>query len=617
MGGYDCFESSCLAPTIGVAPQTFASALQFFTAAQCFIDIPTIPEAYLCDFEEFDFIIIGAGGAGCPLANRLSEIRHWKILLIEAGDDPPVESYIPGFSKNFYRTKYDWNYQSIDNRNTSQAIKDGSTYLPRGKMVGGSTGINAMFYIRGVKSDYQKWYDLGNLDWSPSVVEKYFHKLENLQNQELLNNHTISANYGHDGPVIVNKFNNSYGYINDNIFRSWEEIGIPNVLDINTAGGGSGKTTVTASNGRRRSASTIYLPPEVVNRPNLSIIKNALATKIMINRETKTAYGVEVDHKGVKKTFYAKREVILSAGAINSPQLLLLSGVGPKEELEAHNIECIYDSPAVGKNMEDHITINVPVFSNYPGERNQADAHFDVIKYLYNRTGYLAQGAFSDVLTFFPLSEETHPEFEVLVSLYWKNSTTLHDTLSAQYRYKQEVLDSFVVPNEKYALYVFTVIVLHPISTGSVFLKSNNPKDKPLFDSNFYSVPEDLPKIAQGLKKVAEIVNAKYYKSNGAFLGRINWKDCNDYELNSDEYWECIALHTGVTDYHNVGTCRMGPDPSTSVVASDLKVHGINNLRVIDAGVMPGQLSANPMATVYMIAERCSDLIKQYHGELE
>ncbi|XP_030020482.2 glucose dehydrogenase [FAD, quinone] [Manduca sexta] len=319
---YGCFDAACLSPTVGVAAETFASALQFIAATQCVLaDVPQIPEAKVCEKETFDFIIVGAGTAGCVVASRLSEITKWKILLLEAGGDPPVESYIPGSTKSMYATEYDWNYYGIDNGRSSSGLINSSIYLPRGKMLGGSSNLGGMVYIRGNRHDFDKWNELGNEDWNADIAYEYFKKVESLQDEQLLNYAAVNAYYGHDGPLVLSNFNNTYDIYNDELLAAWEEIGIKTVADVNTAGFGASPRMVTASKGYRNSAVTAYLTPDVVSRPNLKILKHALCTKILVTPKTGRAYGVKVDHNGRSRTFFAKREVIISAGAINSAQL--------------------------------------------------------------------------------------------------------------------------------------------------------------------------------------------------------------------------------------------------------------------------------------------------------
>ncbi|CAB3253641.1 unnamed protein product [Arctia plantaginis] len=288
-----CYNTPCEIPTTGGFPNTFASAVQFFAASQCLLTEGIVKEDYIPSNTKFDFIIVGGGSAGSVLANRLSEIKEWKILLLEAGDDPPVESNVPALDKSVFRTQYDWKYLTTGDAEIDQAVINNSINWPRGKMLGGSSNLNAMIYIEGNDQDYQRWYDAGNLEWSVQDVRRCFKKGQSYQNERLLQNPKITEHYGHNGPLIINTFNSTYRIVADKILKSWNDIGIKNVPDLNTANVlGSGIVSVTAAYGERQSSNKAYLNP-VLHRKNLKVLKNSFVTKILIRRSSKVAYGVE------------------------------------------------------------------------------------------------------------------------------------------------------------------------------------------------------------------------------------------------------------------------------------------------------------------------------------
>ncbi|CAD0199255.1 unnamed protein product [Chrysodeixis includens] len=340
-----CYNSTCLTPSVGVATQIFASALNFFAASQCLLTEEPVPDADVHNLDKFDFIIVGAGTAGSVLANRLSAIKDWNILLIEAGDDEPIEGKIPVLSSELVNNqKYDWNYRTAYNGVNNLANKNGSVIWPRGKVLGGSSVLNAMIYIQGNDEDYKNWYDTGNKEWSVEEVRRCFRKAESFQDMKALENPVISNHYGHNGPLVINTFNTSFDYINK-VLSAWDEIDIKNVEDLNVANMmGSGMMRATAADGIRQSHNRAYLKP-VVHRKNLKILKNSFVTKILINNLSKTAYGVEVRTKSRKYKLFATKEVIISGGAINSPQLLMLSGIGPRKHLCSKGIPVVVDSP--------------------------------------------------------------------------------------------------------------------------------------------------------------------------------------------------------------------------------------------------------------------------------
>ncbi|XP_052740386.1 ecdysone oxidase-like [Bicyclus anynana] len=378
--------------TSGTAPQLFASALNFLAATQCIVPNKTDPYDEIPDIDTFDFIIVGSGSAGSVVANRLSEIETWKVLLLEAGPEPPIESDIPSLGTTLFQSKYDWQYTTKSNGDKQQGWRNGALSWPRGKMLGGSSSMNSMVYMKGRDHDYQCWDNEQNSNWSKEKVDYYFKKAENFQDMKLNKNPVVYQTYGHSGPLVVNSLNSTYKEITENLKESWNHLGIKSVPDINAAKyrgyGLSGIARVTAQNGHRESTYRAYLKP-MINRKNMKIITNAFVTKILIDDNTSPpqAYGVEVEIGGQTIKLYSNYEVILSTGTINTPQILMLSGIGPKEHLLSKNISCIVDLASVGKNLQDHLYVPIPIYGDKPGIEDTTEEMFSYAKYLYNKTG--------------------------------------------------------------------------------------------------------------------------------------------------------------------------------------------------------------------------------------
>ncbi|XP_047024159.1 ecdysone oxidase-like [Helicoverpa zea] len=606
-------NEACIAPTTGAGPSTFLSAIEFFLAAQCMVQTKNWPVgAEVQDSEEYDFVIVGGGTAGSVLANRLTEVEDWSVLLIEAGGNPPIESEVPGLSTNLYGSDFDWKYATVNNGITNQVYKGGNVQWPRGKMLGGSSAMNVMAYVQGNPHDYQTWYDDGNTEWHPDIVRKYTKISESLQDPVLLRNRVVKNHYGCCGPVTVNTFNVTNTTVYDGLLSALDEIGMKNVPDLNTVGNlGSGRFRSTASNGKRVSAATAYLNPIAGFRKNLKIVKKTFATKILFHE--KKAWGVRVDHNGTKLTIKAKREIIISAGSINTPQLLMLSGIGPKKHLADKNIEPILDSPMVGQNLHDHTTVMIPVFADEPEKSDDATKYFETIRYLYDRQGYLGRHVYGDITAFYSERRNaSYPDFQALIIVNKKNDESIKSFAA---EFVQSVENSILKQSQNKALIQLRATVLHPFTRGNISLKSNNPNDHPLIYYNNYDDSRDLELAATSIETLVKIVNTTFFKSINAVLGRVDIDACNDYEFGCTDYWKCISINFATTVYHPVSTAKMGRDITSSVVDSRLKVHGICGLRVVDASVTPSIISGNVLSPTIMIAERAADLIKEDHNK--
>ncbi|KOB63896.1 Glucose dehydrogenase [Operophtera brumata] len=272
----------------------------------------------------------------------------------------------------------------------------------------------------------------------------------------------------------------------------------------------------------------------------------------------------------------------------------------------------------VGQNLQDHVIIPVTIYGHGPTQPDTATTNFDAIRYLFNRTGYLAQNSFSDILAFYSTAKNaSYPEFQSHLSIFWKNFTKTRNAFSNQFRYNATIADYVVKLNKKYIMYDFLFNLLHPYSTGHIYLNSNDPNDHPLIYPNYFKDPRDLDAAAAGIRALTKIVGTKFFKSIGAFVGRMKWPPCDKLELDSTEYWKCVCLNMPLTCYHPVGTCKMGPDSKTSVVDSELRVHAVQNIRVIDASIMPTITSGNTNGPATMIGERGADLVKRTYSNVK
>ncbi|KAJ8871914.1 hypothetical protein PR048_028254 [Dryococelus australis] len=544
---------------------------------------------------EYDFVIVGGGTAGCVLANRLSEIPHWKVLLLEAGGEEPEAAKVPAFAKLLWNSSLDWGYTTVpDNRSCGG---NGCSW-PRGRVLGGSSTINHMIYVRGNPADYDLWQQLGNPGWSYHDVLHYFKKWENNQDSDI-----DRSLHGSRGPQRVERMR----YADTNVWgmvKAFTELGFREG-DFN--GGKQEETVMRAQtfsfNGRRQSSNSAFLHPIRDRRPNLTVLTNAMVTRMVMDGKRIIAVEYTMGNRGKVLRARVKKECIISAGAINSPQILMLSGIGPREHLESLGIHVVKDLK-VGYNMQDHAsTSGIRFRLNGTSQLRCSRRQEDIQQYTSRYRGPLAGigltevTAFGDSHTLDDRMNLTAPAiqfmFDCLVAIPPSPNTQL--TTSCYY-------------NEGWA----RTILMHPRSRGSIKLASTDPYDKPLIYPNYFSEQEDVDVLVRALQYTTTLASTQSLNSLGYELYTQQLPGCENSTFNSTSYWECILQEYTQTIYHPAGTCKMGPSSdSEAVVDAELKVYGIQNLRVIDASIMPTIVTGNPVAAVLTIAEKGADMIKK------
>lgn len=566
------------------------------------------------DGEEFDFIVVGAGSAGSVVANRLSEESSWRVLLLEAGGNPTKGTEIPGVYGALQMTSVDWQYKTDPEEDNCLGMIDRSCNWPRGKVLGGSSSINANLYVRGSPKDYEAWAAAGNEGWDYESVLEYFKKSENLKAEEVLNLPNHKKHHGQNGYLNVDNWRNYH--INDIVEgfgKGMEELGYKINLDVNGDSQlGFVKLQGTTIKGRRHSTAKAFLNP-IKDRSNLKIAKNSLVTEILIDMSSKTANGIKfLDQRGKTIQVKAKKEVIISAGAINSPQLLMLSGIGPKQHLEELGIPVVQNLP-VGENLQDHMLMTGLAFSyNYSRPiKSFPEYMYDFLMNESSRLSGLGMLSYScfintiDNKDNFPDIQTHHFDFDAGDVMSVAN-------IVEKFGYTPEIGKLYYEINAKRFMTMVMPTLLRPVSKGKILLRSKNPEEKvKIISGYFVDNNEDLETYLRAIDFVSKLAKTEGMKKLDTRFHEILVPACKKYPVASRDFRICTLKHLTATTYHPTSTCKMGPseDPA-SVVDPALRVIGLKNLRVADASIMPNIVSGNTNAPVIMIGEKAADLIK-------
>ncbi|KAK0084193.1 hypothetical protein PV326_006373 [Microctonus aethiopoides] len=521
--------------------------------------------------EIYDYIIVGAGSAGITIASRLIDAKN-KVLLIEAGGPPPYFANIPILAPLLQHSPYDWQYKTIPQYHACKGLINNQSRWPMGKILGGSSRLNYMAYIKGHPADYYEWfpdydsYDINNVHNSIVNDLKWCSELCD----------TISAS--------VVELSQRTKYRNDHV------IDFANVK-------------LTIKNGERWSTDELL---KTKRKPELNVITHAHVNKIIFNLNK--AEGVEFTKWGKQFNAGAKKSVIISAGAIGTPKLLMLSGIGIKNDLKNLNIKLISDLP-VGKNLMDHILTGVDLISL------NTSLSLNILKLLspksmmdyalfregpWTSAGIEVIGTLSDTLA---NKKHESPDIQFMiipVGISQDNGVALRKFMGIS----DEIFSDYFAPLAYKTTITIAPVLLHPKSTGEVKLKSSNPLDEPIIDPKYLFNKDDVSTLIKGIRFVEEIVNTDAMKALGASIYTKHFPGCENFIFGSTKYWECYIRHLTLTSYHPAGTCKMG-----SVVDKSFRVIGTKNLHVVDASVLPKMPSANINAAVMMIAEKAADLI--------
>jgi choline dehydrogenase len=531
--------------------------------------------------DTYDYIIVGAGSAGCVLANRLTHSGKHRVLLLEAGPrNRHFWLHVPlGYGKLFTNTRYNWCYQT-----EPQAECHGRNVIaPRGKTLGGSSSINGLIYIRGQAEDFDHWRQLGNAGWSHDDVLPYFRKAED-------NERGADAHHGTGGPLGVSDVRDQHP-LAAAFIEAAVQCGYPRNGDFNGAAQeGAGFYQNTMRGGVRSSTAAAYLKP-ARRRGNLHVVSEALTTRVLFDgrRAVGVEFQVGANGSGETRSARASAEVLVAGGAFNSPQLLQLSGLGPAELLRSHNIPVIADLPGVGNDLNDHYFARIILKCKEPITLNDAVRDWRqgataIWQYARHRRGYFATPAISAGCFLRAMPSSATPDVQCSIAVYSAN--TIGGTL------------------DPFSGFMITCCLLRPESRGHVTIKSADPRQAPAIHPNYLAAQKDRDTLVAGVKALRRIAQAPALKRH------ISEEIDPGAKCDSDDALLDFIRRRGSTVYHPVSTCRMGQD-AKAVVDERLKVRGFERLRVIDASIMPSVVSGNTNAATIMIAEKGADMVLQ------
>ena len=503
-----------------------------------------------------DFVVVGAGSAGCALAHRLTEDSDRDVLLLEAGQpDDKEEIHTPPLFPELYRTAVDWDYYT----EPQPELHDRKLYHPRGKTLGGSSSLNAMIYIRGHPWDYDHWADLGNDGWSYEAMLDHFKRAEHFEPGD-------GDFHGEGGPLNVTTLEDTHP-VSEALVEGMAEAGIEHNPDFNgERQAGSGFYHVTQRDGKRCSSAAAYIKP-ALDRSNLTVETGAQVTDITFDGDRAT--GVRYEQDGTEHTAEAGSEIVLSAGAINSPQLLLLSGIGPAAHLEEHGIDVRVDLPGVGKNLQDHLKVGV-VYEQTGGPEAPAPS-----------SNVVESGCFVHL-----------DEDEPAPDLQFHNAPV----------YLLE--HGLTPPDDDRSFFTIMPTQIRPDSTGEVRLASDDPYHSPVIDPNYLGAEGDIDPLVEGIKLARDVADTDPVDE---FCGA---EVHPGPEVTSESGLREFVREHASTVYHPVGTCKMGDD-DMAVVDDELRVHGVEGLRVADASIMPDIVGGNTNAPSIAIGEKASALLTE------
>ncbi|CAH1107811.1 unnamed protein product [Psylliodes chrysocephalus] len=601
--------NSCPGNLQGTSAGLFLTLINTLVAAKCSLGDPiNYPEDFgpnIKNGDTFDFIVIGGGSAGSVVANKLSENRNWKVLVLEAGGLPSATSDIPALMFNLQGTEEDWAYKTQPQKGSCLSMKNKQCNWPRGKVLGGSSVLNAMLYVKGNRRDYDHWAELGNTGWDWDSIKEYFTKLE-----QVLPPESENTPLGTKGLLTLTK-KSSDEPIKISLQEAYEQVGIKYLKEQNPENPiGTVDVPLCTEKGQRANTGKKILG-NYQNRTNLLVSLHSFVERLIIKENV--AKGVKVVIGGKLLKLKAKKEVIVSGGAINSPQLLMLSGIGPKKHLESLEITVKKNLP-VGQFLQDHLIswqeIKLPLDAiKYP--KGPADPLYE---YFMRQEGPLASLSLTNFLTFLNTKNDSMwPNLGFHYFLFPPNDQILGPAVIQGVGFVDSIVAARSRKCKLNPCLMMIPTLLTPKSMGRIMLKSKTPRDYPLIYSGYLTdnAEEDITVMVEAMRFNERLIQTPAFQKYNPEIIRYPISKCDKLPYGSIMYWDCFTRHVATTLYHPTSTCRMGVSENNSVVDPRLRVHGVKNLRVVDASIMPVITSGNTHAPSMMIGFKASDMIKE------
>ncbi|XP_050443713.1 glucose dehydrogenase [FAD, quinone]-like isoform X3 [Adelges cooleyi] len=549
------------------------------------------------DQEQVDFIVVGGGAAGPVVADRLSENPAWTVVLLEAGPEQPAATDIPAFLSSAVGTKYDWKYVTAPQQNAC-LLTGGVCEWPRGKLLGGTVALSGSMYSRGNRHIYDSWLQSGNPNWGYDDVLPVFKMSEDNRNY---NSGEHLKLHGTEGPIPV-MLPREVLPITKSIIEAGKQLGYRQIdMSEPEPFGFSLAQAMTNDIEIRETVPSSYIRPHL-NRNNLKVKINRYVTKLLVNPDKKTVYGVEYVDTNYNKTYklIAKKEVILSGGIIGSTQLLLMSGIGPEEDLKRLGIPLVQNL-RVGHNLQHHVAIKLDFQLNVT--HSKVLSYESVFRYLKNKSGSLSTTGALQASAFLK-SDQINANQPADVQLFFDGFVPKCENAQPRFGCQKP---------HHLAKLAIRAVNLRPHSRGTIKLNSPDPFDRPIIDPNYLTVNTDSEVLLWGIKRIKELANTKALQRYGAKLNSTPVRECRHLTFDTDPYWRCYIKFYSTGENHHAGTSKMGPasDPD-AVVDDQLRVHNVKGIRVVDASIMPLQPNCNPIAPTVMIAEKAAIYIKNF-----